>query len=172
MKKLLDSTLNELREVLKHNPNFYDDVQQSMLEEAFQNCNEYLNSWDENAIECEIGLQQGTYFIVKDQLLFLKGLVFAQKNYGFLSVEYEEMLKRASYLYNIHNLSDNQEKELKLLINVLETACYRRLMDEYTDCLELDYLLEYLDEVYMEEYINEDYYFDAKYKLFILEPYK
>ena len=175
MKNFKELSIEELELVFENNSKLQENVFDDMFDNANFWCSEYLNCWKNGSIDYCIGWDRGTYFSVKDCGMFLEGLEKAQKLYGFLSDDYNHMIEKAwelydKYTYHAYDFSDLNyeriENRLTDIIETLESACYKRFMNEYEYCFDSKNQLDYFLDFYSDARMNDDFYVDENYVLF------
>lgn len=172
MKYLNELTHDELKAVYEKNSKLQQKVLDDMLDSANVWNGEYLACW-KGGIDYCLGCDRGTYFKCTDRDYFIAGLEKAQNDYCFLPDEWDTKIEYVAHLIDrLNNLAYADEvneerlnKRIDELISELETACYKRFMEEYGYCFDSKNQLDYFLEFYAAERMDNDFYIDDEYVL-------
>lgn len=169
MRYLNELNLEELKEVYEKNSKLQTMVFDDMMETASLWCDEYLDCFERGSVDYCIGWDRGTYFKCKNRDGFIDGLKKAQKNYGFLSDDYnskieyvEKLIGRLEHLVYWDEVNEDRlNVRIDELIEELETACYQRFMNEYEYCFNSENQLDYFINDFVERCLeDQEYYVD------------
>lgn len=177
MKNACDLSDKEKMMIYEKNSAIREDVFDRMMDDAAFWCGEYLSSWDGiGGIDYEIGYDRGAYFRVTDECKFLYGLRNAQAEFGFLADEYTktidyclELIDRRELIpWNDEKNYDRITERINELIDDMESACFKRFMDEFEYCFDDQAQIDYYRDNYeftYDQYVDDDYilYEDIKY---------
>lgn len=164
-------TIEELHKLFNRNENLRNDVRDDMIDTAYFYCEEYIGAFPKHSIEYEYGAGCYCYMCHRydKEEEFIEGLENAQRNFCFLSDEWDEKIANVHTMicklkYGIYNMSLDEyfdlKNEIENRLKEIEDACGKRLSAEFEDCDNEEYMLDYFDNNYVDYQMNDCFFDD------------